>query len=49
MSHAVQEALIESVRKRPILYDFTNKDYKDDVKKNQYWELVGEEVNLTGM
>ena len=49
MSVENKEKLIDSVRKRAILYDLSHVDYKDEFKKNQIWELVGEENEMSGM
>ena len=42
----VDEKLAESVRKFPILYDKSYKDFKDSKKKERAWEDVAKEVGL---
>ena len=42
----VDEKLAESVRKFPILYDKSSKDFKDKHKKERAWEDVAREVGF---
>ena len=42
----VDEKLAESVRKFPILYDKSSKDFKDSKKKERAWEDVAKEVGF---
>jgi len=44
MSNMDVEKLIESVKKRTILYQSTRKHYKDVSKKDDAWKEVAEEV-----
>ncbi|KAF5297667.1 hypothetical protein FQA39_LY11998 [Lamprigera yunnana] len=37
------------VKTWPILYDFSNADYKDFQKKDRVWEKIGKEVNKSGI
>lgn len=45
-----QEALIEAVRCRPVLFDKTHKDYKDarGIKKNNWLDVAKEVTEATG-
>ena len=43
------EALIESVRKYPCLYDFTLKEFKQNDPKNRAWVKVAESLESEGM
>ena len=42
----VDEKLAESVRKFPILYDKSSKDFKDKHKKERAWDDVASEVGF---
>ena len=42
------EALIEAVRKRPVLYNKSDSNYSNRVLINQTWKDVAEEVNNDG-
>ena len=42
----VDEKLAESVRKFPVLYDKSLKDFKDKHKKERAWQDVVKEVSL---
>ncbi len=44
-----QEKLIVSVQKRKVLYELTDKEYKNEFKKSQVWDIVGEETGFTGI
>lgn len=41
------EVLIEAVRKHSILWDLSNKNYKDNKKKNEAWKTVAQDCELT--
>ena len=43
----VDEKLAESVRKFPLLYDKSSKEFKDKQKKERAWEDVAKEVGFT--
>ena len=43
----VDEKLAESVRKFPLLYDKSCKEFKDKQKKERAWEDVAKEVGFT--
>ena len=45
----VDEKLAESVRKFPVLYDKSSKDFKDKHKKERAWQDVVKEVFLIGL
>ena len=38
----MEEKLIEEVRKYLFLYDVQNKDYRDQRKRQEAWEEIGE-------
>ena len=42
------EQLILEVQKNPIIYDKNHKDYKDIVKKRDFFTDIGNRVGLTG-
>ena len=42
------EAMIMKFKKNPVLFDKTEKDYKDIVKKRDIWKAIGQKVGLTG-
>ena len=42
------ELLISIVRKNPVLYDKTLKDYKNKELKLDIWESIGETLGCTG-
>ena len=47
---ALEEKLAEAVRKFPVLYDKSCRDFKDNSKKRLAWEDVAKQVGLqTGM
>lgn len=39
---------IEVVRSYQFLYDKQHKDYKNALAKNNRWELIGKQCNMTG-
>jgi hypothetical protein len=40
----MDEKLIELVRKCQGIYDMSNKEYSDSVRKEKLWEQIGEEL-----
>lgn len=44
----ITETLIECVRSRPVLYDYTHRDYKNSIIKEVKWSEVAEEVKKDG-
>ena len=47
---ALEEKLAEAVRKFPVLYDKSCRDFKDNSKKRLAWEDVAKQIKLqTGM
>jgi len=42
------EKFIEIVKKHPILYDLSHKDYKNKLKKEKIWDKIGRELNENG-
>ena len=39
-----KELLIEAVRKLPCLYDTSNKEYKDEIVRENAWKTVCQEI-----
>ena len=43
------EVLILEVSKNPVLFNKTEKAYKDIAQKKDIWKGIGEKIGLTGM
>lgn len=48
-SEDVNELIIHYVKSRPQLWDFRDKQYRDNVLKKKLWCEVAQELNVTGM
>ena len=44
----VEEELIEHVKKFPILYDQSNKDYRNKNARTEAWEEIGGILKISG-
>ena len=42
------EAMILEVEKNRVLYDKSDKNYKDCMKKRDKWKAIGQKIGLTG-
>lgn len=45
---SLEEALINSFRAYPALYDMSLKDYKDEKLKGNIWQKIAEEMRAIG-
>ena len=43
-----EEALINTYRLYPVLYDMSLKDYKNEKMKSNVWEKIAEEMGVMG-
>lgn len=43
-----EEMLIEYVRANKILYDSTNREYRNQFSRKQAWDEVGEKLGVSG-
>ena len=48
MEACFEEALIQSYRNFPILYDFTDKNYKNERLKLNAWNKIAEDLRALG-
>jgi len=45
----ISEAIIIEVEKNNVLFDKSQRDYKNIDKKRDIWKAIGKKVGLTGM
>ena len=48
-SDELKEAVIDSVREHPCLYNKSNKDYKDKIVKENAWTSISQKLGKNGM
>lgn len=44
----MESALIDQVKEHPCLFDIKSKYYRDQTMRQEAWEEIGKEINLTG-